>query len=69
MVGNLHVYDIVNTPGVAADLGHIDTGAKVTAFVGKDQLADAVKGVDLVIIPAGNASLTIALFSEEFRSF
>lgn len=53
MVGNLHLYDIVNTPGVAADLSHIDTGAKVTAFVGKDQLAGAVKGVDLVVIPAG----------------
>lgn len=36
MVGKLHLYDIVNTPGVAADLGHIDTGASVKAFVGKD---------------------------------
>ena len=53
MVSNLHLYDIVNTPGVAADLGHIDTGAKVKAIVGKERLADAVKGVDLVVIPAG----------------
>ena len=52
-VTELNLFDIVNTPGVAADIGHISTPAKTTGFVGSDQLADAVKGCDLVLIPAG----------------
>jgi malate dehydrogenase len=52
-VTELRLYDIVNTPGVAADIGHISTPAKVTGHVGPEQLADAVKGCDLVLIPAG----------------
>merc|ERR1712002_114752 len=40
------------TPGVGADLSHIDTRAKVTAFVGDDVEA-AVAGCDVVLIPAG----------------
>lgn len=31
LVADLSLYDIVGTPGVAADLGHINTGAKVRA--------------------------------------
>ena len=38
LVTKLSLYDIVHTPGVAADLSHIETGAEVTAFVGADQL-------------------------------
>lgn len=60
MVGALSLYDVVATPGVGADLGHINTGAKVEAFEGsfeaaeqKVQLAKALQGVQLVIIPAG----------------
>lgn len=52
LVTNLSLYDIVNTPGVAADLSHIDTGSKVTGFKG-DGLHDALTGSDVVIIPAG----------------
>ena len=40
------------TPGVGADLSHIDTRAKVTAFVGDDVEA-SVAGCDVVLIPAG----------------
>ena len=40
------------TPGVGADLSHIDTKAKVTAFVG-DEVEAAVAGCDVVLIPAG----------------
>ena len=29
MVGALSLYDVVATPGVGADLGHINTGAPV----------------------------------------
>jgi len=53
MVTELSLYDIVNTPGVAADLSHIETRCKVKGFVGPDQLKDSLRGVDVVLIPAG----------------
>jgi len=52
LVSQLSLYDIVNTPGVAADLSHISTPAKVSGFTG-DQLAEAIKGSDVIVIPAG----------------
>jgi malate dehydrogenase len=52
-VTELALYDIVNTPGVAADLSHINTPAKVTGHVGPEQLADALRGSHIVVIPAG----------------
>lgn len=52
-VSHLHLYDVVNTPGVGADISHIDSPARVSAFVGAEQLAQALYGVDLVLIPAG----------------
>ncbi|KAL2734122.1 hypothetical protein V1478_003820 [Vespula squamosa] len=53
LVTELSLYDIVNTPGVAADLSHIDTSSKVTGYVGPNQLKDSLKGVEVVVIPAG----------------
>jgi malate dehydrogenase len=32
LVSVLHLYDVVNTPGVTADVSHIDTGAVVISF-------------------------------------
>jgi malate dehydrogenase len=52
-VDHLSLYDIVNTPGVAADLSHINTKAKVTGHKGPEQLAEALKGSDVILIPAG----------------
>lgn len=52
-VTHLALYDVMNTPGVAADLSHICTEAKVTGHQGDDQLADALKGCDVVVVPAG----------------
>lgn len=52
-VRELSLYDVVGTPGVAADLSHIETGASVQGYVGPEQLGDALTGCDLVIIPAG----------------
>jgi hypothetical protein len=50
----LGLYDIVNTPGVAADLSHIATPAKVEGYLPPDDgLAKTLKGADVVIIPAG----------------
>lgn len=52
-VSELALYDILNTPGVAADISHCSTKARVAAYQGADQLADCLKGCDVVIIPAG----------------
>lgn len=38
---------------MAADLSHINTPAKVTAHLGPAQLAEALEGADIVIVPAG----------------
>lgn len=53
LVSELSLYDIVHTPGVAADLSHIDTPAKVQGFNGAENVETALKNADVVIIPAG----------------
>ncbi|KAK8913925.1 hypothetical protein KSP39_PZI024393 [Platanthera zijinensis] len=53
LVSSLSLYDIAGTPGVAADVSHINTRAEVTGYAGEDQLGKALEGSDLVIIPAG----------------
>ncbi|KAJ3028734.1 UNVERIFIED_CONTAM: malate DEHYDROGENASE, NAD-dependent [Siphonaria sp. JEL0065] len=53
LVTELALFDIVNTPGVAADLSHINTPAKVTGYKGNDELAAALAGSHLILIPAG----------------
>ncbi|XP_071872150.1 malate dehydrogenase 2 [Bombus fervidus] len=53
LISELSLYDIVHTPGVAADLSHINTPSKVKGYTGPDELKDCVKGAQLVIIPAG----------------
>ncbi|TBU66202.1 NAD-malate dehydrogenase [Dichomitus squalens] len=53
-VTELSLYDIVNTPGVAADLSHIATPAKVVGYLPPDDgLKKALTGADIVVIPAG----------------
>ncbi|GFS34488.1 peroxisomal NAD-malate dehydrogenase 2 [Actinidia rufa] len=44
LVSVVHLYDVVNSPGVTAD---------VRGFLGQLQLENALTGMDLVIIPAG----------------
>ena len=53
LISELALYDIANTPGVAADLSHTNTTCSVKGYAGDDELAAALKGCDLVIIPAG----------------
>ncbi|KFW86389.1 hypothetical protein N305_15033 [Manacus vitellinus] len=53
LVSKLSLYDIAHTPGVAADLSHIETKAKVKGFMGPEQLPECLKGCDIVVIPAG----------------
>lgn len=57
-VSQLALYDIVNAAGVAADLSHINTPAQVVGYLpkskdDKDTIKEALKGSDLVVIPAG----------------
>lgn len=53
LVTELALYDIANTPGVAADLSHCNTPVKVIGYVGPTELPEALKGAELVVIPAG----------------
>jgi malate dehydrogenase len=60
LVKDLRLYDVVkHTPGIAKDLEHICASGKVNGFwdavssKSKPQLLQALKGVDLVLIPAG----------------
>jgi len=68
LVGDLRCFDVANTKvpaadgkpettvatmlGIAADLSHIDSNAKVTGF-GGDAMAAALKDCDVVVVPAG----------------
>ncbi|CAL4909651.1 unnamed protein product [Urochloa decumbens] len=53
LVSSLSLFDIAGTPGVAADVSHINSPALVKGFMGDDQLGEALEGSDVVIIPAG----------------
>jgi len=53
LVAELSLYDVVNTPGVAADLSHCCTPAKVRSTVGAGNAEAALTGMDVVVIPAG----------------
>lgn len=53
LVSALHLYDIANVKGVAADLSHCNTPSQVFDFTGAEELASCLKGVDVVVIPAG----------------
>jgi len=65
LIDELALFDVVNTPGVAADLSHISSKAKIEGFVaakgdfkGETEETETAKknaltGADIVIIPAG----------------
>lgn len=53
LVSDLHLYDIANVKGVAADLSHCNTPSQVRDFTGNSELANSLKGVNVVVIPAG----------------
>ncbi|CAF9911855.1 MAG: hypothetical protein HETSPECPRED_000467 [Heterodermia speciosa] len=53
-IDELSLYDVVNTPGVTADLSHISSIAKITGYLPADDgLKKALTGADVVVIPAG----------------
>jgi len=54
LVDELGLYDVVNTPGVAADLSHISSIAKISGYLPQeDGLKHTLTGTDVVVIPAG----------------
>jgi malate dehydrogenase len=54
LITELALYDIVNTPGVAADLSHIPTRAKVEGYLpDNDGLTKTLTGAEVIVIPAG----------------
>ncbi|KAI0145908.1 malate dehydrogenase [Hypoxylon sp. NC0597] len=54
LIDELALYDVVNTPGVATDLSHISSTAKVTGYLPKDDGGKAaLKDADIIVIPAG----------------
>ncbi|KAL0406752.1 UNVERIFIED_CONTAM: Malate dehydrogenase, mitochondrial [Sesamum latifolium] len=53
LVSRLALYDIAGTPGVAADVSHINTRSEVKGYAAEEQLGEALEGSDVVIIPAG----------------
>ncbi|KAK7185542.1 hypothetical protein DPSP01_010778 [Paraphaeosphaeria sporulosa] len=56
LVTELRLYDVVHAIGVATDLNHIDTRAKVSGYLPADNgLEKTLTGAELVIIPAGIA--------------
>jgi len=53
-VSELALYDIRGGPGVAADVGHINTKSTVTGYEPTPEgLAACLKGAEIVVIPAG----------------
>lgn len=54
LVTELSLYDIVpHTPGVGADLSHINTNCYTKSAKGKEEFDEALCGTELVVIPAG----------------
>ncbi|KAG0217784.1 Malate dehydrogenase, cytoplasmic [Mortierella sp. GBA43] len=52
LITDLAIYDVVNAPGVAADLSHINTRSTVKGY-GKEEIDAALSGAHTVVIPAG----------------
>ena len=54
MISDLALYDVGEiVKGVAVDLSHCNTASTVNGYCGNEELGQALKGCDLVIIPAG----------------
>ena len=53
LVSDLRVFDVVNAPGVAADLSHCNTPSTCSGHNGMEEVGAALTGCDVVVIPAG----------------
>ncbi|QIX00787.1 hypothetical protein AMS68_006304 [Peltaster fructicola] len=55
-VSDLALFDIRGSPGVAADVGHVNTKSTVTGYEPDGKaggIAECLKGAEIVLIPAG----------------
>ena len=52
-ISHLSLYDVAHVMGVAADLSHIETKAKVTGHLGASELHECLEDSSVVVIPAG----------------
>mmetsp|Transcript_33865 Transcript_33865/g.40952 ORF Transcript_33865/g.40952 Transcript_33865/m.40952 type:complete len:338 (-) Transcript_33865:162-1175(-) len=52
-VTELALYDLAGTPGVAADVGHMNTNSVAKGYAGEEELEACLTGCDVVVIPAG----------------
>ncbi|KAK6336998.1 Malate dehydrogenase, cytoplasmic [Orbilia javanica] len=53
-VTELALYDVRGAPGVAADISHVNTNSVVKGYApSEENLAEALKGAEVVLIPAG----------------
>ena len=43
-VDDLALFDVVNTPGVAADISHCSTNASVSGYTGPDEIGECLTG-------------------------
>ncbi|KAJ3335058.1 Malate dehydrogenase, cytoplasmic, partial [Kappamyces sp. JEL0680] len=61
LVTKLSLYDIVNTPGVAADLSHINTNSSVAGYKGND-----LEKANFLII-SNPVNSTVPIFAEVLK--
>lgn len=54
-IQHLALYDLAHVRGVGADLSHVDRQCKLTTHLGQEELADAVRDANVIIILAGIA--------------
>lgn len=52
-VSQLALYDLVNSPGVAVDLSHINSKCHVEGYKGPKELKKTLEGANMVIVSAG----------------
>eukprot|EP00889_Picochlorum_renovo_P000459 jgi/Picre1/27489/NNA_000456.t1 len=65
----LSLYDVANTAGVAADLSHISTKARVTSHTGPDQLSSALYGSHIawIAIISNPVNSTVPIAAEVLK--
>ncbi|KAI6218528.1 malate dehydrogenase [Aphelenchoides fujianensis] len=77
LVAKLALYDVVNTPGVAADLSHIDSHAQITAHTGPNELTAALEGADprprsrrrpFIAVITNPVNSTVPIISEVYKN-
>lgn len=51
-IGELRVFDLLDTTGIAMDLSHINTRAKVIGYTGCKDLKEACENTNIVVISA-----------------